>query len=192
MRHPCSCVLCPGMHAPSLTADFVAGLDLPTEVADRLRVFPSQVDPAYSPHHLLRFVQAQVAQTTPLVFIGFSAGVVGAIGAARLWQRQGGTMRALIAVDGWGVPLSGDFPIHRVSHDAFTDWSSSLLGMGQDRFYADPAVGHLDLWRSPHTAGGWWVESGANSPSRQTTAASFITALLKRYEVSGFAIKGTD
>jgi hypothetical protein len=86
----------------------------------------------------------------PILIISFSAGVVGAIAAASIWQSIGGTIRAFIALDGWGVPLYGNFPIHRLSHDAFTHYTSSLLGSGEDSFYADPSVAHETLWRSPH------------------------------------------
>ncbi|MCY7323349.1 MAG: hypothetical protein LH660_16470, partial [Phormidesmis sp. CAN_BIN36] len=138
--------------------------------------------PAYSPLHVLEFLSATEA-TTPLVFIAFSAGVVAAIGAARLWQKQGGTVRALIALDGWGVPLAGDFAIHRVSRDRFTSWSSALLGGGDsDSFYADPAVDHLTLWRSPQTVQGYEMTANRQPHQIYTTAASFITALLQRYE----------
>jgi len=125
----------------------------------------------------------------PLVFLGFSAGVVGAIGAAHLWQWLGGTVKAFIALDGWGVPLYGNFPIHRISHDYSTHWSSALLGAGNEGFYADPPLPHLELWRSPHTTQGWqthptpWfnpalVEVSSPEP---TTAARFLLALLRRY-----------
>lgn len=87
-------------------------------------------------------------------------------------------MKALIAVDGWGVPLSGNFPIHRLSHDYFTHWSSALLGSGDDSFYSDPAVEHLAIWRSPHTCQGWWVQGGKRT---FTTAAQFINELGQRY-----------
>jgi hypothetical protein len=129
----------------------------------------------------LRTESCDRALTVPLVFIGFSAGVLAAIVAAHAWQVGGGTVRALIAVDGWGVPLAGNFPIHRLSHDYFTHWSSALLGAGADRFYADPPIEHLDLWRSPHRAEGWWVRSLPGQPLTRTTAASFLTALLNRY-----------
>ena len=69
-----------------------------------------------------------------LTFICFSAGVVGGIGAAHLWQSHFGPVRAFIALDGWGVPLFGDFPIYRFSHDEFTHRSSGLLGAGEDSF----------------------------------------------------------
>lgn len=112
------------------------------------------------------------------MLICFSAGVVGGIGAAWAWQQSGGKIKALIALDGWGVPLYGNFPIHRLSRDRFTHWSSQLLGAGADSFYADPPVEHLDLWRSPHTAQGWWVR-----PERQQrlTAAMFLNLLLELY-----------
>ncbi|MCU0568633.1 MAG: hypothetical protein MUF49_18805 [Oculatellaceae cyanobacterium Prado106] len=98
----------------------------------------------------------------PLFFVGFSAGVVGAIGAARLWHQWGGQVQGLAAFDGWGVPLWGDFPIYRISHDAFTHWSSALLGAGQASFYAEPPVSHLALWRSPETVQGWSNPAIAN------------------------------
>jgi len=44
-----------------------------------------------------------------------------------------------------GVPLVGNFPIHRLSHDYFTHWSSAVLGSGNDSFYADPPVEHLEM-----------------------------------------------
>ncbi len=173
-------VICPGMHRSQLSQRFVTALHPSQETL----IFPTEKAPAYSPLHVLEFLSPTEA-TTPLVFIAFSAGVVAAIGAARLWQKQGGTVSALIALDGWGVPLAGDFAIHRVSHDRFSAWSSALLGgSDSDSFYADPAVEHLTLWRSPQTVQGYAIT--ANRRSRQTsiTAASFITALLQRYEAS--------
>jgi len=180
-------------------------------------VFPAERYPAYSTLHLLDFLLHQfsnpltnpagLASSTdslqakrsqipklaaiemPLVFLGFSAGVVGAIGAAHLWQWLGGTVKALIAADGWGVPLYGNFPIHRISHDYTTHWSSALLGAGAEGFYADPPLPHLDLWRSPHTTRGWQTRTTAwfdpalvevSSP-QLTTTAEFLLALLKQY-----------
>ncbi|WP_421656938.1 hypothetical protein [Leptothermofonsia sp. ETS-13] len=113
------------------------------------------------------------------MFIGFSAGVAGAIGAAWGWQWWGGKVKALIALDGWGVPLVGNFPIHRVSHDYFTHWSSALLGAGEDSFYAEPGVEHLDLWRSPHTASGWHLTAGSSHSPIRTTAARFIMTFVQ-------------
>ncbi len=185
-------VICPGIHNPSLTQQFLQGL-LPhfansTLQQTELLVFPVDRYPAYSGFHVLHFLQEQFSDTqsatllkTPLVFVGFSAGVVGAIGAAWGWRGLGRSVSALIAIDGWGVPLSGDFPIHRMSHDHFTYWSSALLGAGTDSFYADPAVAHLDLWRSPQTVNGWWVSPDDSATPTLTTAASYLTALLCRY-----------
>ncbi|HEY9630346.1 MAG TPA: hypothetical protein V6C84_23880 [Coleofasciculaceae cyanobacterium] len=179
-------IICPGIHSVDLTNQFLAGLG---EKLPQVLVFPAAQLPPYSPLHLLKFIQeanlkAELSQLPPLLFIAFSAGVVGAIGAARLWQRSGGCVKAVLAIDGWGVPLDGDFPIHRISHDGFTHWTSAGLGAGQDSFYADPAVGHLDLWRSPQTADGWWVRQSGSSLQRDrtaTTAAQFIWTLLSRY-----------
>ncbi|HEY9641761.1 MAG TPA: hypothetical protein V6C57_14835, partial [Coleofasciculaceae cyanobacterium] len=180
-------VICPGIHSAELTAQFLAGI--PNQFADLL-VFPAHQYPAYSALHILEFLEQSLQPSglgqhgkltgkapSPqfaalfshsLLFVAFSAGVVGAIGAARLWLRAGGQVKAVIAIDGWGVPLYGDFPIHRISHDAFTHWSSAWLGAGQASFYADPAVEHLQLWRSPQTVEGWQI--AAASPAVKNTS----------------------
>lgn len=188
-------IICPGVHDPELTQGFLAGM------GDRLSeamVFPAAHYPAYSPIHILDFIrrqlsnplQAHVLQPMPLVFIAFSAGVVGAIGAAHGWQWMGGKVKALIALDGWGVPLYGNFPIHRVSHDCFTHRSSTLLGAGGDTFYADPSRSHLELWRSPQTVQGWWSTPSSPlsrflgtpaPPPTRTTLSRFLLGLLTQY-----------
>jgi hypothetical protein len=142
---------------------------------------------ALSSLHILQFLHDRLHHRleSPVIFISFSAGVVGAIAAAWQWQLLGGDVKAFIAIDGWGVPLSGKFPIHRLSHDYFTHWSSSLLGSGQDNFYAEPAVDHLTMWRSPQSVQGWWVDSSQGeitTPKTRLTAAEFLHLLLKHYE----------
>jgi hypothetical protein len=200
-------LVCPGVHSSELTRSFLAEMD--NSLYDAW-VFPAN-QPPYSAFHILKFLYSRLAELpgrpavsavprpaqVPLLFIAFSAGVVGAIAAAHSWQGLGGQVKALIALDGWGVPLYGNFPIHRVSHDAFTHWSSALLGSGEASFYADPAVEHLTLWRSPQTVWGWQVS--ASSPSAgdgdrkadrshligartPMTAAQFILTLLSRYD----------
>ena len=185
-------VICPGIHEHALTYEFLATLK--ANLADGSKslnlkdvlVFRAQ-DPywALSGFHILQFLyehQSSPSTTQPIIFIGFSAGVVGAIGAAWGWQLLGGKVKAVIAVDGWGVPLFGNFSCHRLSHDFFTHWSSSLLGSGQDSFYANPPVEHLTMWRSPQTVTGWWVQSSVDkSSSICLTAAEFLTMLLNRY-----------
>jgi hypothetical protein len=192
-------IICPGVHSPELTESFLWGLG--GQIADYL-IFPSETTPPYSALHILEFLHRQFSiprsptsrpasqhQPTvaaePLLFIGFSAGVVGAIGAAWMWQGMGRTVKALIALDGWGVPLYGNFPIHRLSHDRFTHWSSARWGEGQDNFYADPPVPHLDLWRSPQTATGWRISPDQpkhqNDEATPTTAAEFLLMLLGEY-----------
>jgi hypothetical protein len=183
-------IICPGIHPPELTESFVAGLRL-GEIcqSEDILIVPGKDYPVYSGFHILQFVGDRLPTsppahlpTYPLVFISFSAGVVGAIAAAAAWRRMGGTVKAFIALDGWGVPLFGDFPIYRVSHDEFTHWSSALLGSGEESFYADPGVGHLELWRAPQTVRGWWVNrEGMRSLS---SAAEFLTMLLQRFEAA--------
>lgn len=169
------------MHDPQLTQQFLHSLH-PLRSHQWL-IFPAQNYPAYSSIDLLSFLRKHLgapAHASPLLFIGFSAGVVGAMGAAAVWQMQLGKVRGLIALDGWGVPLLGNFPIHRVSHDAFTHWSSALLGAGQESFYAEPAVEHLELWRSPDKTSGWWLK--APGCRVRCCAAEFLTVLFQKYQ----------
>lgn len=186
-------LICPGIHECGLTQELLTSLKLSLDCdsnlnnPENLLVFTAP-DPylSLSAVHILNFLrshQDNPATATPVVFIGFSAGVVGAIGAAWGWQLLGGKVKAVIAVDGWGVPLIGDFGLHRLSHDFFTHWSSSMLGSGQDSFYADPAVEHLTLWRSPQTVTGWGIDSKEEKlqSQKRMTAAEFLIMLLKRY-----------
>jgi hypothetical protein len=184
-------IICPGIHDLQLTQDFLKKLQLSknnnqfSSKATQVLIFPTQDYPAYSAIDVVEFLKCQITNIkSPIAFISFSAGVVGAIGAAWGWQLLGGNVKTLIAIDGWGVPLSGNFPIHRLSHDYFTHWSSALLGAGEDSFYADPAVDHLDLWESPDTCRGWWMHPAARGKSEQrtyTTAAEFLIHLLQKY-----------
>jgi len=194
-------IICPGIHEPDLTESFRVGLsDLVSNSSvsqkpANILVYPGKDLLVLSAFHILEFLRVSVAHRryrlgnqlkSPIIFISFSAGVVGAIGAACLWQLLGGRVKAFIAIDGWGVPLQGNFPIHRMSHDYFTHWSSCLLGSGQNNFYAEPAVDHLSMWKSPQTVQGWWVDSsiGIFPPKGHLTASEFLLMLLKRYEVN--------
>lgn len=120
--------------------------------------------------------------TLPLVWIAFSAGVVGALGAAQGWQWRGGRVRGFYALDGWGMPLGGKFPMYRLSHDRFTHRTSLPLGAGRWNFYADPSVEHWDLWRSPAQVWGWSIDRScpAASPQRQTAAQFLVQRLVQR------------
>lgn len=185
-------LVCPGIHDPQATQDFLQGLQkVMGEAVHTWLIFPTDRYPAYSAIHIgwflcdqLRAVHPQDWLNQTVAIISFSAGVVGAIATAWSWRLMGGTIAALIAVDGWGVPLIGDFPIHRLSHDYFTYWSSALLGAGQDSFYAEPAVDHLNLWRSPDTTQGIRIPSILQTAASSITAAEFIGTLLDRYNTT--------
>ncbi|WP_448265904.1 hypothetical protein [Nostoc sp. DSM 114159] len=196
-----SIIICPGIHEPELTESFrVELLDLVSHSAIpavsyantpnpiNILVYPGKDVLVLSPLHILRFLRDYLTDSleSPIIFISFSAGVVGAIGAAHLWQLLGGRVKAFIAIDGWGVPLQGNFPIHRISHDYFTHWSSCLLGSGQNNFYAEPAVDHLSIWKSPQTVQGCWVDSSIEiiPPKGRLTASEFLLMLLKHYEAN--------
>jgi hypothetical protein len=172
-------VVCPGIHAPKLTDSFVKALQLEESVFQQqpLILSPQKI-PIYSPQHILKSLNLHCSSEAPLLFICFSAGVVGGLGAARLWQRQGGNVKALIALDGWGVWLDASFPIHRLSHDGWTHESSGWFAPQYTSFYADPAVEHQELWRSPHSTYGWQVTTNQKT---RTTAVDFIHSLLQQY-----------
>ena len=157
-----SVIICPGFHLPQLTENFIQEIKNST-VAPNWLTFPTTKYSPYSAIDVYQWLKRQQLsspiKTQPLHFVAFSAGVVGAIGAAWAWQLQGGKIQSFIAVDGWGVPLVGNFPIYRISHDYFTHWTSAILGTGQESFYADPAVEHLELWRSPVACWGWRIIS---------------------------------
>ncbi len=173
-------IVCPGIHSSHLTDDFLQELrQIESNLGKDLVVFPTHNYPAYSIKNIEKFLKTNFGlpkTAPPIVFIAFSAGVVGAFGAAQAWQNEGGLIKAFIALDGWGMPLWGNFPIYRLSHDYFTHWSSALLGAGKESFYAEPGVEHLELWRSPHTVTGWWhSDFGCRS---RCTAAEFLGHLL--------------
>jgi len=155
-------IICPGFHSSDLTTNFLkslfsgadqlSGLDL----ENNYYCFPTDKYPSYSGWHLYHWLGAQPnLWGEELILIAFSAGVVASIGAALALSWQGVKIKALVALDGWGVPLWANFPIYRFSHDYFTHRSSALLGSGQESFYASPAVDHLQLWSMPESCLGW-------------------------------------
>ncbi|MBF2029789.1 MAG: hypothetical protein IGS48_24045 [Oscillatoriales cyanobacterium C42_A2020_001] len=181
--------VCPGFHPAALTHRFVEQLQTVLPANDSLFVFPVERYQAYSGVDILRFLHEQLSRQapdlwlkTPITFVGFSAGVVGAMGAAIALELMGGRVNALFALDGWGVPIAGRFPVHRLSHDYVTHWSSAILGAGLDSFYADPGVDHLELWRSPQTVSGQWVSANTTKASQSTTALEFLAYWLHQYE----------
>ena len=137
-----------------MTDRFIQSLEL-----ENYLVLPTERYLPYNAIAVYHWLDRQLSKTQPITFIAFSAGVVGGFGAAIAWQLQGGKVHSFIAFDGWGVPLGGNFPIYRVSHNYFTHWSSTLLGAGLG-FYAEPAVEHLELWRSPNCCGWQVISSG--------------------------------
>jgi hypothetical protein len=165
-------IICPGIHPPQLTEKFLENLGLDNH---HYLVFPDHQQWAFSPEKIVKFINQQ-AITEELFFLAFSAGVVGAFGAA-LHLQKSYLIKGLIALDGWGMPLYADFPIYRLSHDYFTHWSSNLLGAGEQNFYADPSVSHLDLWSKPHQVQGWQtLTSGCRV---RLTAQDFLQEILE-------------
>jgi hypothetical protein len=159
-------IICPGIHDTQLTDRFLD--DLLTSELKQVKeiswlVLPTEKNPAYSPFHVYDWLKTTEILSDRLFFVAFSAGVVGAIGAAVLLQLQGVKIAGFIAIDGWGVPLWVRFPVYRLSHDYFTHWSSAFLGTGKSSFYCDPGVEHLTLWSSPETCQGWVVKREENN-----------------------------
>jgi hypothetical protein len=165
-------VLCPGIHSPSLTVEFWEILHrqareqgIEEQYLSPL-IFPDASHLAFSAIHVNQWLTANHCEQS-LVIIAFSAGVVGAIGAAWLQQLQGKAIQAFIAIDGWGMPLGGTFPIYRLSHDRFSYDSSYWLG-GEPTFYADPPVSHLEMWQRPDRVVGRWQQSAGWRTGRLT------------------------
>lgn len=186
-------IICPGIHNPALSDRFCQSLQkqlslLKTGTPETEESQPSALLPTehYAPFNGLAvwsYWQKVAPPQQPLLIVAFSAGVVGAAAAAQLWQGQGGAIAALIAVDGWGVPQLGEVPFYRVSHDYFTHWSSALLGPGQDSFYAEPPVDHLELWHSPGRTLGIWIPDldAASITKRDVSAIEFMAQILLRH-----------
>ncbi len=173
-------IICPGIHAPELTDSFLASLSL----EHHHLVFPANQYPAYSSWHIAHWLQQQILVSEELLFITFSAGVVGGIGAAIALQLLGYKIAAFIAIDGWGVPLLPLFPLYRLSHDYFTHWSSAILGGGKESFYAEPATSHLEIWHSPETCLGWRVLGEIGERGRlllRCSAKNYLKFLLDKY-----------
>ena len=177
-------LICPGMHPPNWTAAFIQGLGPALQDCGPVHVFPAEHEPAISGLHILHFIRERLplpagpwSQSQPaLIVISFSAGVVGAAQMAWLWQGLGGRLHRFFALDGWGVPLPPSWPLYRLSHDRCTDWSSAILGVGCDRFFADPPVSHAHLWQQPHQTTGWWLHQAIHGPAFKIpiTAADFM------------------
>ncbi len=189
-------IICPGIHDSKLTESFLDSVRGDWETGRLGRegeenkldlqwlVLPTEEYAPYSPfavyHWFIEREQSQVWQidsslksnSDELFFITFSAGVVGGIGSAIALQNKGFKIKAFIAIDGWGVPLWGNFPIYRFSHDYFTHWSSALLGTGKESFYADPPVEHLRMWRSPEICYGWIISDSA--PKIRCSAKDYL------------------
>lgn len=177
-------IVCPGIHPSELTESFITQISANKKTVDIL-VYPSEGFSSIFGLQIMQFLHNRLEGRlkSPVVFVSFSAGVVGAIQAAHLWQCLGGYIKGFIAIDGWGVPLWGNFPIHRMSHDYFTHWSSKLLGKGENSFYADPAVDHLEMWGQPQTVQGYWTDSSCGLPTKQhLKATEFLHLILQRYE----------
>ncbi|MEB3342069.1 hypothetical protein [Okeania sp.] len=181
-------VICPGIHDPHLTDQFLEGLCINWPISSdshNFLVYPTKDYASYSALDISNFLwyEKSITIDVPLLFIAFSAGVVGAIGAAWTWQMKGGQVKAVIAIDGWGMPLTGNFPIYKLSHDYFTHWSWGLLGSSDGNFYAHPFVEHLEIWRSPQTTRGWWLNQNSveDETAIQITAAEFIRQILETH-----------
>ncbi len=178
-------IICSGFHSLGLTEQFLFHLKSLDPHLSYL-IFPTNCYPAYSAWHLEQFIRENIPNLSnhSLLFIGFSAGVVAAFSTAIKLQFEGIKIQGLIAFDGWGVPLLANFPLFRLSHDAFTHYTSEFLGTGKMNFYADPAVDHLTFWQSPHCVRGWQIEPIGVGSFRKIpiTLMDFLKNLLNYYK----------
>ena len=177
-------VVCPGFHNAKLTQSWVRSL--PTFIEPIvLETSPISVQAVYQALTETFGEPSDGAEKLPVVAVGFSAGVVGLVGAIAQWQQRGGTCAQLIAIDGWGVPILG-MPVTRISHDRFTHVTTLPLGAGETNFYATPNVSHLHLWEAPESVSGiavsgWQLDSGV-----AMTAADYVRRSLRKQWNSAF------
>lgn len=169
-----------GFHNSKITNNFV---DYLYAEIQEIRHFPSIIIPpnkvqpydglgAYN--FLWNYLNPSLNYLPSLILITFSAGVVGGVTLANLWENKGGKVNFLLAFDGWGVPLMTRFPSYHLSHDYFTHLSSYLFGGNENRFYAAPDVEHLHLWRSPLNIKGWWeIKQGLKKAVKMTDFLQF-------------------
>lgn len=166
-------LICPGYHSARLTVSFVRCLQ--RRVSPRQLWVLSLGEAGNALPWLLNSSQGP-CQNQVLKIIGFSAGVVAAYPLALAWHCRGGQVR-LIAMDGWGMPLMGGFPVYRMSHDRWTHDTTYLPSPRESHgyFYAEPAVSHLDFWQSPQATVGTGSLDGL---VQGMTALDFIAAAL--------------
>jgi len=189
-------IICPGFHEASLTEQFVQSV-FPSSVLPTGELPPRELllqhlrplvvaafcaDPLAVFDWMTQTLGSPEENPQPVVAIGFSGGVVGIAGALLLWQQQGGQVKKLIAIDGWGMPIVG-LPACRLSHDYFTHWSSLPLGAGKVNFYADPPVDHLQMWRDPNRVSGQAASSWQRQNDLPVTASEFIRQMLSQPDI---------
>ncbi len=167
-------VICPGMHPFDLTRGFLETMEPVFRcISQDIHVLPTNTHPPFCAVHILGFLGSRITPCgRPVICIAYSAGVVGATAALSAWQLQGGQVKLLIAVDGWGVPTVPWLPVYRLSHDYFTHWSS--LGPVRGSFWADPGVGHHQIWAEPDQCWGRDAQTG-----KWCSAAGFIAQILR-------------
>lgn len=171
-----------GFNSTILTTDFFAYLK--TIINDineeNTIIIPNDLIQPYDGLNIYKYIMEnhrKFLDSTSIIFIGFSAGVVGAIIAGNLWEKNGGKVETLLAFDGWGVPLIANFPCYRISHDYFTHLTS--FGCEKNAFYASPSVSHLQLWRSPKNVQGYWKM--ALGIKKKASLEDFIKFCLKKH-----------
>jgi hypothetical protein len=177
-------ILCPGLRgaedAPGFWQAIQAHRSSNENAQPSVIILPRDC-PVYSPKHVYHSIEPDLkAGLQRWIWIAYSAGVVGALGAARRWHEQF-PVHAFIALDGWGVPLAAPFPVYHLSHDWLTHLGVTFTNRLAGTFYAEPAVSHLELWRSPQMVTGW--ESYTQGDRHFTTAAAFVAQLIDSFGV---------
>lgn len=173
-------LVCGGMHPPSYSGQILSAIAQDEALSQLSRgvCSPSSGLDVLSPFALRRSLEptfeaaSQRCPSPGLIIWAFSAGCVGAAALATYWQRYRGPVLAIFLVDGWGVPRPPGVPVHRLSHDRLTHDTSRWLGAGDEDFWADPPVPHLQLWQQPHRTEGWAV--APQQAGERLTAAAFL------------------
>jgi HAMP domain-containing protein len=131
-------VICPGVHEPKLTDCFLTGLSglwglaadrQNQQIVEPVKIFPAHKYPPFSALDVWQFLCSEELAGESLVFVSFSAGVAGAIGAALAVAATRRQSRGIFCLRRLGSTSGGQF-----SHPPNQPRSLYALEFGNSRW----------------------------------------------------------